>query len=242
MKRIVLLLACLLAFTPAAFALSAHQVVARLKQAHPSLPIKSIKPSPMAGFYQVDIGDGEILYVSSDAKHFLTGDLWAVDAHGFVNLSAKARDARRKRLIAAIPEKDMVIFSPPPNKVKATITVFTDVDCPFCRKFHEEVPELNKLGIAVRYLAYPREGIGSSSYRKMVSTWCAPDPRKAMTESKFGEAIKPRTCPNPVAEEYALGNEVGVTGTPSLVYADGTMVPGYVPALTLARSLGVLKH
>lgn len=241
MKRLVLLMACLLALSPAALALSAHQVAARLKAAHPSLPIVSIKPSPMQGFYQVNIGDGEILYVSADAKHFLTGDLFAVNAHGFVNLSAKARDARRKRLIDAVPTSDMVIYSPPKNKVKATITVFTDVDCPFCARFHQEVPELNKLGIAVRYLAYPRAGIGSSSYRKMVAAWCAPDPRKALTEIRY-ERIKMRNCPNPVAMEYNLGNEVGITGTPSLVYANGTMVPGYVPAMTLARSLGVLPH
>ena len=241
MKRILTLLACLTLWVPTAFALSPHQVAARLKKVHPGLPIMGIKQSPMAGFYQVDIGDGQTLYVSADAKHFLTGDLYAVDNQGFVNLSEEQRKVRRKKLIDAVPAKDMVIYSPPKDKVKATITVFTDVDCPYCRKFHQEVPTLNKMGIAVRYLAYPRTGIGTVSYRKMVYAWCSKDPRQALDDARDGVPLKPKTCPNPVAKEYALGNEVGVTGTPSLVYADGTMVPGYLPARVLAKQLGVLK-
>lgn len=241
MKRIVTLAVCLLIWVPAALALSPHELAVRLKQARPNLPITSVKQSALPGFYVVGIGDGQQIYVSADGKHFLTGDLYQVNDHGFVNLSENQRAARRKKLIDAVSPKDMIVFAPPKNKVKATITVFTDVDCPFCRKFHQEVPELNSMGIAVRYLAYPRTGIGSASYHKMVSTWCAADPKKALTDAKLGEPIPPRTCPNPVAMEYNLGNEVGVTGTPSLVYADGRMVPGYVPAKVLARSLGVIN-
>lgn len=240
MNRISILLTCVLGWTPAAFALSAHEVAVRLKAVHPSLPVQSIKSSPLPGFYQVDLGEGQTVYVSADAKHFLTGDLYQVRDNGFVNISEKERATRRKTLIDAIPASDMVIFSPPKDKVKATVTVFTDVDCPYCRMFHQEVPELNKMGIAVRYLAYPRAGIGTESYRKMVYAWCAANPRKALTEAKEGEALKPRTCPNPVAKEYQLGNAVGVTGTPSLVYEDGTLVPGYMPARALAKALGVL--
>ena len=240
MRLIAISIALLLAWAPAAFAITAKDVAQALKTSHPSLPIKGVTPSKLKGFWDVDIGDAQTLHVSPDAKYFFTGDLYAVSPHGLINLSAVERNKMRKELIAAVPEKDMVIFAPK-GKVKATVTVFTDVDCPFCRKFHQEVPELNAMGIEVRYLAYPRAGIGSVAYKKMVDTWCAPDPKKALTEAKLGEKLKNRNCPNPVAKEFKLGNQVGVTGTPSLVYADGTMQPGYLPAIQLAQRLGVLK-
>lgn len=240
MRFIAVLITLILAWAPAAYAVTAQDVAQALKKSHPSLPIKGVKPSKLKGFWDVDIGDAQTLHVSPDAKYFFTGDLYAVSPHGLINLSSLDRNTMRKKLIDAVPKKDMVIFTPK-GKVKAHVTVFTDVDCPFCRKFHEEVPELNRMGIEVRYLAYPRAGIGSVAYKKMVDTWCAPDPRKALTEAKLGEQLKTRTCPNPVAKEFKLGNEVGVTGTPSLIYADGTMQPGYVPAVVLAQRLGVLK-
>ena len=110
----------------------------------------------------------------------------------------------------------MLVFTPGAGKVKATVTVFTDIDCGYCRKLHQEVPELNRLGIAVRYLAYPRAGIDSDSYNKIVSAWCSNDPLGALTKAKRGEAIPTRKCDNPVARQYALGSEVGVTGTPTV--------------------------
>ena len=241
MKRVALLFVCLILWAPGIFALSAHEVAVRLKQSRPDIPIQGVKPSALPGFYEVSIGDGQVLYVTEDGKHFFAGDLFQVNDKGFLNLSEQVRDVKRKKLIGALDEKDMVIFSPPKDKVKATITVFTDVDCPYCRKFHQEVPELNRMGIAVRYLAYPRAGIGSAGYKKMVSAWCADDPRKALTLAKSGKTVPSRTCPNPVAAEYRLGNEIGVTGTPSLVYEDGTMVPGYLPAKVLEQRLGVLN-
>ena len=240
MRSIAVLITLILAWAPAAFAVTAQDVAKALKESHPSLPVKGVTPSKLKGFWDVDIGDAQILHVSPDAKYFFTGDLYAVSPHGLINLSAMDRNVLRRKLIDAVPKKDMVIFTPK-GKVKAHVTVFTDVDCPFCRKFHEEVPELNRMGIEVRYLAYPRAGIGSVAYRKMVDTWCAPDPKKALTEAKLGERLQDRTCPNPVAKEFKLGNEVGVTGTPSLVYADGSMQPGYVPAIVLAQRLGVIK-
>ena len=113
-----------------------------------------------------------------------------------------------------------------PELTKATITVFTDIDCGYCRKLHQDVPELNRLGVAVRYLAFPRAGIGSDSYDKAVSVWCADDQQKALTKAKAGKDIEMKTCVNPVAEQYGLVDAFGVTGTPAIFYEDGTLQAG----------------
>jgi thiol:disulfide interchange protein DsbC len=120
---------------------------------------------------------------------------------------------------------------------KATLTVFTDVDCPYCRKLHAEVEALNDMGIAVRYLAFPRTGLNTETHIKMISTWCAPDRLAMMTSAKRGGDVPKADCENPVASQYQLGREVGVTGTPALVLEDGTILPGYVPAATLGSYL-----
>jgi thiol:disulfide interchange protein DsbC len=133
----------------------------------------------------------------------------------------------------------MLVFSPPAERVKATLNVFTDIDCGYCRKLHQEVPELNRLGIAVRYLAYPRAGVESVSYDKYVSAWCADNQQEAFTMAKLGEPITDKTCNNPVAVQHKIGAEMGVTGTPALLYNDGRLEMGYRNAATLARMLGV---
>jgi len=122
---------------------------------------------------------------------------------------------------------------------KAHITVFTDVDCVYCRMLHKEVSQLNDFGVTVRYLAYPRSGIGSESYQKMVSVWCSDDPKEWLSEAKLGKKIPENKCVNPVADQFSLGNEVGVRGTPSIVLGDGTFVPGYLPAVELVKRLGL---
>jgi thiol:disulfide interchange protein DsbC len=132
----------------------------------------------------------------------------------------------------------MVIF-PATGTRKAVINVFTDVDCGFCQKLHQEVPELNRMGVEVRYLAYPRAGVGSPSYAKIVSAWCSQDRNLAITRLKAGESIPDATCENPVADQFELGQSIGVTGTPAIVLEDGTMVPGYQPAAQLAAIAGV---
>ncbi|MGV3592523.1 MAG: thioredoxin fold domain-containing protein, partial [Gammaproteobacteria bacterium] len=147
----------------------------------------------------------------------------------------RRNDIRRER-IAALDEKDMIVFAPEGER-KATITVFTDVDCPYCRKLHAEIEALNAYGIAVRYLAFPRTGLNTETHAKMISTWCADDPKAMMTAATRGADVPPADCANPVASQYQLGREVGVTGTPALVFDDGTIMPGYVEADTLASFL-----
>ena len=216
----------------------AELILKALSAARPDLQYEQPRPSPMAGLYEVQVKGGPLLYIDADGRHFIAGDLFAVQKSGFVNLAEQGRQKERAELIAAVKPEDMIIFAP--ENPKATIAVFTDVDCGYCRKLHSEVAELNELGIAVHYLAFPRAGLGSPSFRKIASAWCAKDPGAALTSLKNGEEIPENVCAdNPVAAQILLGEKVGVNGTPALVLEDGTLVPGYRPAKDLAKLLGI---
>ncbi len=179
-----------------------------------------------------------MLYGTRDGRYLFAGDLYQLGDSDLINLAELRRGVQRRALINEVDLKDMVIFAPAQG-TKAVIDVFTDVDCAYCRKLHKEVPRLNELGIEVRYLAFPRKGVGSEAYYKMVSTWCADDRQEALTQSKAGKSIPTKNCDNPVADEYALGHEVGVTGTPAIVLEDGSLLPGYMPAEKIAEILGL---
>ncbi len=218
---------------PAAVAL-----LAKLKAARADLEYTMPRQSAMPGLYEVSVKGGPTLYVTADGGFFVAGDLFAVGPGGFTNLAEQKRSADRRQALSALKPADMIVFAPP--NPKATITVFTDVDCGYCRKFHQEVPELNAMGIAVHYLGFPRAGLGSSSFRKIATAWCSADRGGTLTRLKNGENVPDNVCPdNPIAAEYALGEQLGVTGTPALVLEDGTLIPGYQPAAELARLLGV---
>jgi thiol:disulfide interchange protein DsbC len=213
---------------------------AKLSASRPGLGIGSIEPSQIAGLYAVTIINGPVLYTTEDGEYFVLGDLYQAAPGGFVNLAELAREGGRAELMAQVKLNEMIVFSPKELPVKASIMVFTDVDCFYCQKLHNEVPDLNRIGIEVRYLAYPRAGIGSDSYKKMASAWCADDKQAAMTKLKNRQRIAANVCPNnPVEAQFQLGKEVGVSGTPALVTTDGKLMPGYMPALQLANALGV---
>ncbi len=238
--RLMLLSICCSAALPVAAAddPAAVALLAKLKAARADLEYSMPHQSSMPGFYEVNVKGGPTLYVSSDGAFFVAGDLFAIGPGGFVNLAEQKRDADRRQAIASLNPADMIVFAPP--NPKATITVFTDVDCGFCRKFHQEVPQLNAMGIAVHYLAFPRAGLGSASFRKIATAWCSADRGATLTRMKNGENIPDNVCDgNPVAAQYALGEQLGVTGTPALMLEDGTLIPGYQPAAELARLLGV---
>lgn len=206
-----------------------------LLSTQPGMVIDSIAASPVQGLYEVQIQSGQTLYVSADAKYLIPGDLFEAQEEGLVNLGELRRNDWRARKIAALDEKDMIIFRAPNEK--AMVTVFTDVDCPYCRKLHGEISELNELGITVRYLAFPRTGLNTEIHHKMESTWCAESREAMFTVAKRGGDVPDASCDSPVVAQYRLGREVGVTGTPALVFDDGSIVPGYVPAATLAEYL-----
>ena len=191
--------------------------------------------SPMADVYQADIG-GRVVFISKTGDHMLLGDVF--DMQRKVSLSEEIKQQKALAVIDEIDEAEMIVFAP--KETKRTVTVYTDVDCPYCRKLHEEVPDLLESGIKVRYLWYPRSGVGTPSYDKAVSIWCAEDQNNAMDEAKLNNKIVDAKCdPNPVSSQYASGQKVGVRGTPTIVVDDGTIIGGYLPADNLIASLGL---
>lgn len=219
--------------------LTAAEAREKLLLARSDLPVLGVKKSVLEGYFEVLMKGGMTLYMNDTADYFIAGDLFFVEPNGIVNATEKNRSGDRKRLLATLDESDMVVYAPRPELTKATITVFTDIDCGYCRKLHQDVPELNRLGVAVRYLAFPRAGIGSDSYDKAVSVWCADDQQKALTNAKAGKDIEMKTCVNPVAEQYGLVDAFGVTGTPAIFYEDGTLQAGYMPVEEMSVRLGL---
>lgn len=220
--------------------LSAQDVIkVKLEQARPGLKVMSVTESALPGLYEVELPGGQYLYADAQATHIVAGTMYSVTPSGFVDLVEQKKEPERAALLASLDPKDMIIFSPK-GETKAKITVFTDVDCYYCQKLHKEVPALNAMGIEVRYLAYPRAGIGSPSYKKIVTAWCADDPQSTLTALKNKQQIPIAVCDdNPVAEQFQLGRQMGVNGTPALVTDSGKLLPGYMPADRLAQALGV---
>jgi len=193
----------------------------------------AVARTPIPGMVEVRRG-ADIVYMSQDGKYVITGDLYRVANHE--DLTEVRRRELRRQLIDALPESDMVVFSPP--QPKYTVTVFTDVDCVYCRALHGQIADYNRLGIKVRYVFFPRTGPNTSSWYKAEQVWCSSDRRAALTRAKLGEPLSAKLCRNtPVAREYALGEAIGLDGTPGIVASNGAMVGGYLPPTALLAAL-----
>ena len=230
------------ALGPGAFADSTDQPpdprVALVKLLPAGSKVEDLRPSPIPGIFEFSQG-ADVSYLTADGKFFLDGNLY--DMATRENLTEDLRTKARVALINAVPESQMLIFSPK-NPVY-TITVFTDVDCGYCRKLHSEMAELNRLGVRVRYLFYPRTGPNTDSWRKAEAVWCAADRNDALTRAKAGAPVDTsKTCgPNPVAREYALGQSIGVRGTPAIVTESGDYISGYLPPHDLVEQIKELQ-
>ncbi len=217
-----------------------ESIESSLKGAFKEMKIRRIAESPIPGVYEVESNIPRTLYVSADGRYFVAGDIYEIADGRLINPAQERMQKVRVKALSNLADEDMVIFKSENTEPKTTITVFTDVDCGYCRKLHLEVDEMNALGIQVNYLAYPRAGLEGVTYQKMVDIWCADDPKVAMTRAKTGLTNPPaKTCEHPIAEEYELGNELGVQGTPAIILSDGQMIPGYLPAKELAKRLGI---
>jgi len=203
-----------------------------LSSIFPGVTPDNITPSPMEGVSEVLIGP-RLMYISNDGKYLLQGSL--IDLKTRTDISEERRNGIRMDALNELGEEKMIVF--PAKEQKHTITVFTDIDCGYCRKLHGEMDKYNAEGITVRYLMFPRAGIDSPSFKKAVTVWCSKDQLDAMTRSKSGENLPNASCDNPIKEEYELGQLLGVQGTPAIIMEDGAMLPGYVPAARLAKVL-----
>ena len=212
---------------------SAEPDLSQLRAALGGATPDSVSPASVPGLYEIVIGS-QVLYLTEDGRFAIQGDV--IDLSAGKNLTEARRDQLRIQAIDELGEENMIVYSPAKTP-KHIITVFTDIDCPYCRQMHQEMAELNQSGIEVRYLLFPRTGLGSESYDKSVAVWCADDRQEALTRAKRGEDIGNKSCPNPVQTHYQLGQQLGVRGTPSIILDSGEMVPGYVPAPRLVQML-----
>lgn len=203
-----------------------------LTKAMPALQIDSVKPSPLKGIFEVTVG-GDIIYASEDGKYLLQGRL--IDTATRTDLTEEKLSGARKIALDKLGEDKMIIFKPKIHTY--TATVFTDIDCGYCRKLHGELDSYLAEGIEIRYLFYPRAGKGSESYNKAVSVWCAKDRNAALTAAKKDQKIEAKTCANPIDEHMALAADFDVKGTPMIVTEKGTIYPGYLPAKQLLEVL-----
>lgn len=211
-------------------------VRAALKALNPKIEADHIGPAPIPGFQEAIVG-GQVLYFSDDGRYMMQGSLY--DMRAKKDLSQAGLSVVRRDALKAVPVSDRIVFAPVGAR-KHTITVFTDIECGYCRKMHSEMAEYNKLGIAVEYLAFPRAGLTSPDALAMESVWCSLDRRKALTDAKNGRPVPPKRCTNPVAAQYKLGQRIGLQGTPMAINIDGVALPGYLPPDKMLEALDEL--
>ena len=236
MYRYLMVMVLLLVFLPQAIMADANKAEQRIRDKLatlvPGTVPDTIKITPIKDLYEVVFG-AQVMYFSADARYMFQGNLLDLDARE--DLTEKTRGKARKKVLDKVSKDEMIIFSP--KKSLHTITVFTDIDCPYCRKLHAEMKEYIDAGIEVRYLLFPRTGKNSPSFNKAVSVWCAEDSNQALTDAKMGKEVETQTCDNPIENQINIGQMVGVTGTPAIILEDGELVPGYRPAKQMSAML-----
>ena len=232
--RILIPLAFVLVAASAQAADKPEDAAARkaLQELVPQAKLDAIESAPLPGYRQIIVGS-QMVYVSDDGKYLLQGTLY--DTQNKRDLTGARLAIDHKKKVDAVPLSKRIVFAP--DKPKYKITVFTDLDCGYCRKLHSQIAEYNKRGIEVDYLFFPRTGLNTPSFDKAVSVWCAADRKAAFTAAKAGKNPTPAKCDNPVAEEYQLGTQVGVEGTPTIFAPDGTKIGGYLPPAEMESKL-----
>lgn len=213
-----------------------NQMAERLLELSPQMQVERVISLEELGMYAIEISGGRTIYGMEDGIHFFTGNLFRFDG-GITNLSELRQNKKRKQLMSAISDEDTIAFGKGEGRFVETINVFTDVDCGYCRKLHSEIAEINALGIKVRYLAYPRGGIGSEGYEKLVTAWCSKDSQATLTNLKAGRTVEMSNCESPVKDQYFLGQQIGISGTPAIITSDGRLFPGYLPAGELSKRI-----
>lgn len=238
LKTTILLLAfCQLAFSAAD--------VAKYEQALTKITTSNVKvieanPTPVAGVIELMIDGGrgsEIIYISEDGNYIINGTIF--DIENRVDLTDQKKSVIRKDMLKDFDKSQRIDFFP--ENMVHHITVFTDIDCGYCRKLHAEMPEYNELGIGISYLFFPRAGLQSGSFDKAVNVWCSKDQQEAMTMAKAGEPVDPQKCDNPIEAQYKAGISAGVSGTPALVLDNGMLMPGYLPPVQLKQRLDTVS-
>lgn len=219
----------------------ANTVRTAINKARPGLTVSDIRQTPISNLLEIDLAGSDTAYITTDGKYLFTGNMFRIEEGRFVNVADERMQPLRAAKVAAVKKEDMVVF-PAQGETLAHITVFTDIDCGYCRKLHKEVPELNAMGIEVRYLAFPRAGTPSPSADKLETVWCAKDRQQTLTDMKNGKDVAINKCGSKtIAAQYELGLELGINGTPAIIKPNGELLPGYMPAAKLAQSLNLAQ-
>jgi len=232
MKKLLMVLLFFVLFNGAAFADEAS-VADGLSKVIPEVSISDVSKTPIEGLYQVVVG-ARVIYASDDGRYLIQGEM--VDLVERKNMTESTLNTVRKNVLAKVDEKTMIIF--PAKNAKHTVTIFSDIDCGYCRKLHAEIDSYTDAGITVRYLFFPRSGVNTESYYKAVSVWCADDRNEALTDAKLNDKVVNKTCDNPVDEHMKIAQAFGIAGTPAIISEDGVIVPGFVPAKDLIKHFG----
>ena len=201
------------------------------------MSVQSVKKSQIENLYIVDIGDLQPIYASKNGEFFFYGELYAVNGNMLQNTTKDEINLKRKSILdEALSEGDFITFKS--DNEKHRVIIFTDVDCGYCRKFHNEINDFNDLGITVNYVAFPRSGLASDSYNKIVTAWCSTDAKDTITKMKQGIDVQLSMCQDhPVEKHFLLGQKIGITGTPAIIKSNGELLPGYLPPEELITRL-----
>lgn len=235
MKKLLAFLT-ILVLTGIAAAEDYSQIEQSFKKLLPTMNIDSITESPLPGVVEVVI-DGQLVYASADGRYLIQGSLF--DMIDRVDVTEASKSRLRKEAMKEMDLTQAIRFGP--EKADHVVTVFTDIDCGYCRKLHQSMNGYNDAGITINYMFFPRAGIGSASYQKAVSVWCSDDQHHAMNQAKAGAEVEKKECENPVASQYQLGQKLGVSGTPAILTQSGELIPGFMPPEKLRARLDQLK-
>ena len=228
---------CILLLSSSLLTADEEIIKSKLKNVLPAdTVIESIEPSSFKGVYKVYYGDLQPIYVSKDGNFFIFGDMYKINGQRIENITDQEKRDVRVQIINKMPVEEFISFKA--NNELHVVTIFTDVDCGYCRKLHNQISEYNDLGISVRYAAFPRSGIGTEAFSKMVGAWCSNNPKKSLTSLKNNKKIDLSICDNqPVSKHYVIGQRIGVTGTPAIFTASGEIIPGYLSPEDLIQKL-----
>lgn len=215
------------------------QITDGVKNLAPTAKISSIETTPITGVSEITLDSDsieDVFYITNDGKFLISGNI--IETNSKVNLTENKKSSLRKDIVSDFDKNNRIDFFP--ENMKHHVTVYTDIDCGYCRKLHGEIKQYNDLGIGISYLLYPRSGINSASYNKAVTAWCAVDRKEAMTQSQNGIVLAPKQCDNPIQQHYASGNKVGIKGTPNIVTDKGLLIPTYMPPTALLQKLEMI--
>lgn len=212
-------------YTVAAYADVVDNIREAIERSGLNAPVEEVVSGPMPGIYTLKLEGGRVLYTSENGEYFIQGRIHHFTGGKMVNVTAQQEMSGVSKAVRKVANDDMIRFSA--DNPQAEITVFTDTSCPFCHKLHEDMDELNEAGITVRYLAYPRQGLKSEAYETMVSVWCSANRQEALSEAIDDDDVDAEDCDNPVKDQFRLGQLIGVKGTPTIIFQDGSLVSGY---------------